>query len=259
MLGPQASRISSTSIARGGLVHETYDALRAWDPSASKQANVALLRNGPAISAVSESWRKDIVTALSRRLDPSERDASLVLLAKQGCNFDVWRPILLWHITRNEFLVRHFFMEFLFPRYVEGYRQLRADDLIPFLAHKSIQKRLKRPWQPPTLRRVANGLLQTAADFGLLTGVTGKAFVSYHLPEESFLYLLHAMADAEPNPRRLIDAADWRLYLMSTSDVERELLRLHQFRRLHYESAGSLAQLKLPCASSTDYARNLCA
>ena len=35
---------------------------------------------------------------------------------------------------------------------------------------------------------------------------------------------------------------------MDADDVERELLRLHQFRRLHYEVAGSLAQLDLPAA-----------
>ena len=46
---------------------------------------------------------------------------------------------------------------------------------------------------------------------------------------------------------------------MDASDVERELLRLHQFRKVHYEVAGSLAQLKLPCGSSLDYVRELCA
>ena len=35
------------------------------------------------------------------------------------------------------------------------------------------------------------------------------------------------------------------MYLMASEDVERELLRLHQFRKLHYEVAGSLARLEL--------------
>jgi hypothetical protein len=49
------------------------------------------------------------------------------------------------------------------------------------------------------------------------------------------------------------------MYFMVPADVERELLRLHQFHKLHYEVAGSLAQLKLPCASLADYARELAA
>jgi hypothetical protein len=47
------------------------------------------------------------------------------------------------------------------------------------------------------------------------------------------------------------------MYLMDSADVERELLRLPQFRKLYYEVAGSLAQLKLPCGSSMDFARGL--
>jgi hypothetical protein len=45
------------------------------------------------------------------------------------------------------------------------------------------------------------------------------------------------------------------MYLMSQDDVEQELFRLPQFRKIEYEVAGSLAQLKLPCSSSAEYAR----
>ena len=58
---------------------------------------------------------------------------------------------------------------------------------------------------------------------------------------------------------KTVNRFDWRMYFMVPADVERELLRLHQFRKLHYEVAGSLAQLKLPCASVADYARELAA
>jgi hypothetical protein len=105
---------------------------------------------------------------------------------------------------------------------------------------------------------VASGLLRIATDFGLLTGTMHKEFAGYHLPEESFIYLLHAMAEMEPNARRIIEAEDWHMYLMDSSDVERELLRLHQFRRVQYEVAGTLAQLKLPYGSAADYAKELC-
>ena len=96
-------------------------------------------------------------------------------------------------------------------------------------------------------------------DFGLLRGVTVKHFASYHLPDESFLYLLHAIADDEPNARKIVDSPDWRLYLLGPSDVEQALFRLHQFRQVHYEVAGSLAQLQLPCRSSIEFAGRLCA
>jgi hypothetical protein len=257
MFGPLASEISSTSICRGGLIDETYEALQAWKLDAPKADNLPALREGSSIRARSESWRLDIVSAISRRFDPGGRDLPLTLLAKSGCAYDVWRPILLWHLTRNEFLVRHFLIQWLQPQYASGMLRATADHVIPFLTQKSIRSHLRKSWEPPTLRRVANGLLQTAADFQLLRGGSVKEFTSYHLPEESLLYILHALAESEPNARGIVDAPDWRMYLMDAADVERVVLRLHQFRKVHYEVAGSLAQLRLPCSSSADYAENL--
>ena len=257
VFGPLAGEISSTSICRGGLIEETHDALCAWDFSASREENFRALQGGAAVRAATAGWRRDIVSALSRRFDPGGRDLPLTLLAKGGCAFDVWRAILLWHLTRNEFLVRNFLINYLCEKFAGGVFRITPDAVIPFLAEKRIQSRLRRPWEAATLRRVASGLLQTATEFGMLRGTKAKEFVSFHIPESSFVYVLHAMAETEPNARRLIDAEDWRMFLMDSSDVERELLRLHQFKKLRYEVAGSLAQLSLPYGTAAEYARGL--
>src|SRR5690606_16791933 len=106
---------------------------------------------------------------------------------------------------------------------------------------------------------VVAGLLKIAADFGLLKRAVSKEFASYHLPERSFLYLIHAINDETRNPGKAVTSAEWRLFLMRPEDVERELMRLHQFRQLQYEVAGSLVQLHLPCATAGDYAERIVA
>ena len=60
--------------------------------------------------------------------------------------------------------------------------------------------------------------------------------------------MLHAIAETEPNARKIVDSPEWRLFLMGPADVEQALFRLHQFRRVHYEVAGSLAQLNCRAA-----------
>ena len=102
-------------------------------------------------------------------------------------------------------------------------------------------------------------MLKIAADFGLLKGSAIREFAAFHLPESSFLYLLHAMTDAWQSVDKVIHSPDWHMFLMSRSEVEGELLRLHQFRKVHYEAAGSLLQLKLPCKSATEFAESLVA
>ena len=253
--------VSSFTIIKGSLIDQTYAVFQEWDFSLSRGANLRRLREENAMGTSSTHWARDVSKVLNRRFDPNGRDRPLVGLAKAGCHREVWKPLLLWHMTRDEFLLRDFLIHWLYPQFIEGAFRIHTGDVIPYLKSLAKKKGVEWSgrWSDSTTSRVASGLLRIATDFSLLTGTQSKEFVSHHLPEESFLYLLHAMADGEPNARRLIEAVDWRMYLMDASDVERELLRMHQFRKLHYEVAGSLAQLKLPFGSTADYARGLCA
>jgi hypothetical protein len=255
----RSSVVSSFTIIKGSLIEQTYAVFRDWDYTVSKLENLKRVRGENTIGATSTHWARDVSKVLNRRFDPAGRDRPLVELAKSGCEHEVWKPLLLYHMTRDEFLVRDFLVNWLYPHFIAGAYRLHAEDVLPYLQALSKKKGIEwsGSWSESTLERVASGLLRIAADFGLLKGVQAKEFASYHLPEPSFLYLLHAMTDHEANARRIIDAEDWRMYLMDAADVERELLRLHQFRKLHYEVAGSLAQIKLPAASAADYAREL--
>ena len=259
MKASRANVVSSFTIVKGSLIEETYSAFLAWDLLASKRRNLERLVDNGAISARSRSWRRDLAKVLNRRFEPGGRDRALVELAKAGCPREVWKPILLWHMTRDEFLVRDFLTGWLYERYQEGTYRIRTGDVVPYLKNLARRRSLTIAdrWSETTTSRVASGLLRIAADFGLMTGTLVREFAAYHLPEESFLYLLHAVAESEANATRILESADWHMYLMDAADVERELLRLHQFRRVHYQVAGTLTQLTLPCPSAAAYSQEL--
>lgn len=259
MTQPRSNVVSSFTIIKGSLIDETYAAFEHWDVDLDKQTNLHRLKEHNTIGARSANWLRDFAFVISRRFDTDGRDRVLIELARNGCDREIWKPLLLWHMTRDEFLLRDFLIHWFYPAFREGVHRLMFEDVLPYLAILEKQGRTSKAWTERTRREVAQSLLRICVDFGLLTGRKVKEFSSYHLPDESFIYLLHAMAEVEPNARRIVDAEDWRMYLMDTADVERELLRLHQFRKVHYEVAGSLAQLKLPHGSSADYARELCA
>jgi hypothetical protein len=67
------------------------------------------------------------------------------------------------------------------------------------------------------------------------------------------------LRDEKLSPSKFVGSPDWRMFLMRPGDVEHELLRLHQFRKLEYQVAGSLVQLSLPCTSSREYAERMVA
>lgn len=256
----RASVVSSFTLVKGAMIEETYTVFAAWDFSRDKRENLDKLREQNFIGATTSTWLRDVAKVLNRRFEPDGRDRALVLLAKAGCDLGVWKPLLLWHMTRDEFLLRDFLVGWLFPAFEAGAYRIRPEDLRQYLL--GIPNRggvTEHAWSEATLKRVAAGLLKIATDFGLLKGTMAREFASYHLPEQSFLYLLHAMRDVEQSPRKVIDSPDWRMFLMRPADVEHELLRLHQYRKVGYEVAGSLVELRLPCASSREYAERMVA
>ena len=251
---------SSFTLIKGAMIDETYAVFAAWDFVLSKRENLDRLRRENFIGASTTTWLRDVAKVLNRRFDPNGRDRPLALLAKSGCPIDEWKPLLLWHITRDEFLLRDFLLNWLFPTFASGTYCIRTDDLYAHL--QSIGRRggtTEHAWSKTTLNRVATALLKIAVDFGLLRGSVVKEFVSYHLPERSFLYLLYAIREEMHSPRKVLESEDWRMFLMTPADVERELLLLHQYRKLEYQVAGSIVELTLPCTSACEYAERMVA
>jgi hypothetical protein len=260
MATARANVTSSFTLIKGAMIDETYAVFAAWDFTRSKRENLDRLREQNFIGASSATWLRDVAKVLNRRFDPVGRDRALVELAKNRCDLDEWKPILLWHMTRDEFLLRDFLQNWLFPVYDSSAHRVRPEPIHKYLL--GIAKRgatTEHAWTETTVKRVAAGLLKIGVDFGLLHGSVAKEFTAYRLPERSFLYLLHAMRDENVSPGKVVAAADWRMFLMRPADVEHELLRLHQFRKLEYHVAGSLVQLALPCASSRAFAERMVA
>lgn len=260
-MGERAGVVSSFTVIKGALVSETYEAFRHWDFGEDRRTNIARLKDLNVFGARSANWLRDLGKVLNRRFEPNGRDQPLIRMARGGVDLSVWRPALLWHMTRDEFLVRDFLINWLEPRFREGTFRIRVKDVYPYLAEihdRGLTQEGKR-WSGVTLERVASGLLGIAADLGLLKGNAVKEFGSHHLPDEGFLYVLHAVADIESNGAEVIRSPEWQMYLYQPAEVEQEILRLHQFRKLHYERAGSVVALSLPYESAAEYATSLCA
>src|ERR1700681_4700641 len=225
MKPPARSHVASSFILiKGAMIDETYAVFAAWNFGSSKKENLDRLRRENFIGASTTTWLRDIAKVLNRRFDPSGRDRALVLLAKNGCPIEEWKPLLLWHMTRDEFLLRDFLINWLYPTFVSGAYRVRPEDLYDHL--RSVGRRggtTEHAWSDTTLNRVAAALLKMAVDFGLLRGSVVKEFASYHLPERSFVYLLYVLREKMQSPRKVLASEDWRMFMMQPSDVEREL------------------------------------
>lgn len=253
----RANTVSSFTIIKGSMIEETYVVMRDWVFEWSREENLSHIQKNNTIGAQSSNWLRDFRSVIHRRYNPKTKDRALALVAKAGVSMDVWKPIQLWHMTRDEFLVRDFFINWLFSEYEGGAYRIRIEDSFGYLRDLYNKGLVEKKWADRTTREVAGSLLRMAVDFGLMVGKNIKEFNSYHLPEISFLYILHAMYEVHGNARSVVQSPDWRLFLMTPADVERELFRLHQFRKLRYEVAGSLVELTLPCESVATFVEEM--
>ena len=242
------------------MIDETYAVFAAWDFGSTKKDNLERLRRENYIGARTAARLRDFIFVLNRRFDPNHRDQALVRLAQSGCPMEEWKPILLWHMTRDEFLLRDFLINWLFPAFIDGTYRVRPEDIYGHIRSVGLRGgKVEHVWSDTTLNRTAAALLKMSVDFGLLRGSVVKEFAGYHLPERSFIYIIYALREETQSPRKVLASAEWRMFLMQPSDVEQELLRLHQYRKLDYQIAGSLIQLTLPCANAIEYVERMVA
>jgi hypothetical protein len=157
MKAPARSHVASSfTLIKGAMIDETYAVFAAWDFGLSKRENLDRLRRENFIGASTTTWLRDVAKVLNRRFDPNARDRPLALLAKSGCPIDVWKPLLLWHITRDEFLLRDFLIHWLFPTFMSGTYSVRTEDLHTHV--ESIRNRggtTEHAWSKTTVSRVA--------------------------------------------------------------------------------------------------------
>ena len=109
---------------------------------------------------------RDFIFVLSRRFDPRDRDRALVLLAKNGCPIEEWKPILLWHMTRDEFLLRDFLVNWLFPAFTSGAYRVRPEDLYAHIRSVTLRGgKIEHVWRETTLNRVCRSAAEDVSRF----------------------------------------------------------------------------------------------
>ena len=243
------------------MIEETYAVFAAWDFGAleARRTSIACARE------LHRRQQRDLAPRRREGAEPALRPRrarpALVVLAQERLRLEEWKPLLLWHMTRDEFLLRDFLAELALPG-LRGWRLPRSARGAARLPAR-IRKRggtTEHAWTEHDAEAGRRGPAEDGSRLrpparqrrqGVRLAITCRSAAS---STSSTRCATRSRARG-----KVIDAPDWRMFLMRPADVERELLRLHQFRKLDYQVAGSLVQLSLPCASSREYAERMVA
>lgn len=250
---------SQRLVRKGALIEETYQAFAHWDARESVHENVSRLRAKNPFGAKNESWLKEITTTLSSRFAHGDSVEALVILARGRYPIERWRYCLLWHFASTDELYSQFAQEFLFGQHQQGIAAFDTEAVLPFVEKLDAEGGFEAHLSEYGRRRTARDLLRMAGAFGLVEGQPVRRFSNSPIPEDAILYAVYDLMQQMHSVSRAIQAPRWRLFLMKPTDVEHELINLHQFRRVRYEQAGSVRELALPHSNLVEFSKSLIA
>jgi len=234
-----------------------------------RQLVIAAARNPQAAASV-DAARAVLTKATAARLHDvyirafkprfvqgSPPEAWRLAAAVESCSPDesVVHSFYYWITARAEPLLYDFVADELFTRLGAADREVRIDEVLAWLEVRLLAA--GKVWTPTVRRKVARGMLAALRDFGLLEGAVRKRLAAFRLAPEAFALIAFLLHELGAEAGRLVSHRDWRLFLLSDTEVERLFLECHQRHWLRYQVAGQIHRVEFPETSFQEYAHEL--
>jgi hypothetical protein len=249
---------SSKIIKAGALLPDTKTLLLHWDLAAPVRDNLARLRQENVFGKASRSRVEDMLAVFRQRYltDLAVLKALVVLVRRKLAAASLDR-ILYFHATQSDNLLHDVVAEWLYPMQTRGISDVEPDEVHRVLAGWVAEGKTTGEWREETTRRVAQGLLSTLRDFGVLCGAVHKRIAPAFIPVPVFAYVMFYLKQHEPSGAKLVEHRDWKLFFLTREGVERFLFEAHQQGLLEYHAARSVTRLTFPAKSLEEYAHAL--
>jgi len=173
--------------------------------------------------------------------DPPNAWKLLRLLEERELSVETLRPIYYWVTARHERILHDFVVDELVPRSRSHDRIVRTDEVAVWITSRFAK--YDRSLSPTVTRRLAQGVLSTLRDFGILEGAVKKRIAPTYLPIEAFAYLAFAIHAQGVSGQALVGHRDWALFLLQGAVVENQFLEADRSNLLSYQAAGGIVRV----------------
>lgn len=249
---------TSRILKAGALIGDTKTLLSHWDVDATVDENVIRIHRDNVFGKASRSRVEDILAIFRRRyLSEKSVTAALVTLVRRRFSPASLDRLLYFHSARADQLLHDAVTEVLVPMRERGLADIGVHDFQRPLIKWAEQGETISSWSATTTLRVAQELLATLRDFGVLEGAAKKRIAPTFFPIESFAYIAFYLKQHQPSGAKLIELPDWQLFFLHRESVERLLFEAHQHGLLEYHVAGSVTRLTFPAETLEEYANVL--
>jgi hypothetical protein len=252
---PPSSLYTTKIIKAGALLADTRTFLASYDVACSVSENLSRIRRENLLAKTSRSRVEDILAIFRQRyLDSPEITEALVTLVRASLPTHALDRLLYYHAAQADLLLHDIVTKHLSEMHESGRIDVDVSGIRGVLCQWVSENRTSEAWSSPTIDRVAQGLLATLRDFGVLEGAVRKRLGLMFLPVEAFCHIAFCLWQHQPSGERLLVNPEWRLFFMARPDVERALIEAHQRHLLEYHAAGSIIRITFPAPSLSEYA-----
>jgi len=245
-VGPPSARISS----KGALILESQTVFRAL----ASGLGVAEVRerclSGSLLRKSARFTRMRVWDAINWRFF-SWCPAGWIIADLQRAAMESSRPsptfvgLAYIHYARRDRLTFDFVTQHLFDSWAAGGERVRPEEVLRFAAKRYGPDALGR-FRESTRKKIAGNVLSALRDFGTLRGTARKTVAQPSLTSAAALHLCRLLNEEGLRGRHLMEASDWRLFLLQPNDVTRTLAELATAGAIRFEQAGRTVILELP-------------
>jgi hypothetical protein len=226
--------------------------------AATVHENIDRIRRDNVFGKASRSRVEDILAIFRQRFLTEESvTRALVVLVRERFSATSLDRILYYYAAQADWLLHDVVTEILVPLQARNISDIDVPDLQRPLKRWAGEGKTSGEWSEPTIVRIAQGLLSTLRDFGVLQGAVKKRIAPSYLPVEAFAFLMFFLKQHHSSGAKLVELPDWKLFFLPREGVERFLFEAHQHGLLEYHAAGTVTRLTFPADSLEEYANVL--
>jgi hypothetical protein len=255
---PASPLYTSRIIKASALIADTKVLLSEWHLDEPVSDNLDRARRQNIFGKASRRRLEDILRIFRQRyFDDADIGTALVTLAQRGAPVAWLDPLLYFFAAQNDRTLRDVVVDTVYPRHRSGYLDLPPKIVCRSLRSWVAEGKTASSWNDETIERVAQGVMATLRDFGVLKGAVRKQIAPIYLPATAFALMALWLQHQELSGNRVLHSDDWKLFFLPVEGVERFFIEADQEHLLIYYAAGSVVRIEFPAATLTEYAHVL--
>jgi hypothetical protein len=241
------SALSSRGTAKGALLEESFAVFRALSegfPAGEVRSDVL---DGKLLQRTSIATRRSIWMALRHRYFSVHPYVarSLAVATQFGPESVEYKSLAYLYYAVRDRAVFELVTGPIWDKWRKGSTSLEPSDFFAFVETLSAEHHSVKDWRESTKIRLGRNIFAALRDFGLLVGTKKKSIQQPGVSQEALFHLL-SILDAEGlRGGSLLGAADWRLFLLTESQVAGHMVELARNGWIRFERSGRIVILEM--------------